>query len=655
MSEREILWQPSAQRIAATQIERYRAWVNATYGLELRDYRELHRWSVTELERFWESIVSYFGVQFGTPPEQTLASRKMPGTRWFEGATLNYAAHVFRDRDPQALAIQASSELRALTRWSWGELEAQTALVAAGLRALGVGCGDRVAAYMPNIPETVAAMLACASIGAIWSAAAPEFGAGAVADRFSQIEPKVLLAVDGYRYGGRDYDRAQTVAEIAAAIPSRPALVRFGYLDGSGWPPGFGAGAGSAPAQARAGALEFTQVPFAHPLWVLYSSGTTGLPKAIIHSQGGILIEQLKLVNLHLDAGPDERFFWFTTTGWMMWNFLVGVLLSRASIVLYDGNPGHPDMSLLWTLAQQTGMSCLGTSAAYLSACVKAGLRPRDSHDLRRLRALGSTGSPLSPEVFRWVYDAVGDDIWLFSTSGGTDVCSAFVGGVPTLPVRAGELQAPALGAAVEAYDEQGRALTDAVGELVLTQPLPSMPIGFWGDEHGERYRESYFDTYPGVWRHGDWIELHADGGAVIHGRSDATINRGGVRIGTAEIYAAVLTLAQVLDALVVELPKPGTDGWMELFVVLAPGAVLDDALRQAIRRRLRERCSPRHVPDAITQIPEVPRTLSGKILEVPVKRILGGTPVEQALSPGSLANPDSLAPFVARATLTKL
>ncbi len=655
MAEREILWQPSAERIARTQIERYRAWVNETYGLALADYGELHRWSVTELERFWESIVSYFGVQFGTPPRRTLSSRQMPGARWFEGASVNYAAHVFRERDPQALAIQASSELRALTRWSWGELEAQTARVAAGLRELGVGRGDRVAAYMPNIPETVAAMLACASIGAIWSSAAPEFGAGAVIDRFSQIEPKVLLAVDGYRYGGRDYDRRQTVDQIVAAIPSRPALVRFGYLDGGGWGEEFGGRSGSAPAQARAGALEFAQVPFEHPLWVLYSSGTTGLPKAIIHSQGGMLLEQLKLVHLHLDATADGRFFWFTTTGWMMWNFLVGVLLSGASIVLYDGNPGHPDMNVLWDLAQETGMSCFGTSAAYLSACVKAGLRPRADHDLQRLTAVGSTGSPLAPEVFRWVYDAVGEDIWLFSTSGGTDVCSAFIGGVPTLPVRAGELQAPALGAAVQAYDAQGQPLTGAVGELVLTEPLPSMPVGLWGDESGERYRESYFDTYPGVWRHGDWIELHADGGAVIHGRSDATINRGGVRIGTAEIYAAVLTLEQVSDALVVDLPKPGTDGWMELFVVLAPGVVLDDALRQAIRARLRERCSPRHLPDAITQIPEVPRTLSGKILEVPVKRILSGTPVEQALSPGSLANPDALAPFLARGTLTKL
>ncbi len=655
MSEREILWQPSPQRIEQTQIESYRAWVNATYGLALRDYGELHRWSVTELERFWESIASYFGVRFGEPPVRTLSSREMPGARWFEGATVNYAAHVFRDRDPQALAIQASSETRPLAAWSWGELEAQTGRVAAGLRALGVGAGDRVAAYMPNIPETVAAMLACASIGAIWSAAAPEFGAGAVIDRFSQIEPKVLLAVDGYRYGGRDHDRAETVDQIAAAIPSAPQVVRFGYLSGRGWSAEFDSPPSGAPAQARAGALEFAQVPFAHPLWVLYSSGTTGLPKAIVHSQGGILLEQLKLVNLHLDATPDDRCFWFTTTGWMMWNFLVGVLLSRASIVLYDGNPGHPDMNVLWELAEQTGMSCFGTSAAYLSACIKARLRPRANHDLRRLRALGSTGSPLSPEVFRWVYEAVGDDIWLFSTSGGTDVCSAFVGGVPTLPVRAGELQAPALGAAVEAYDEQGRPLVDAVGELVLTEPLPSMPVGLWGDTDGARYRESYFDTYPGVWRHGDWIELHSDGGAVIHGRSDATINRGGVRLGTAEIYGAVLTLDGVADALVVDLPKPGTDGWMELFVALAPGVALDDELRGAIRRRLRERCSPRHLPDAITEIPEVPRTLSGKILEVPVKRILTGTPVERAVSPGSLANPEALAPFVARATLTKL
>ncbi|MDE3133438.1 MAG: acetoacetate--CoA ligase, partial [Acidobacteriota bacterium] len=398
------------------------------------------------------------------------------------------------------------------------------------------------------------------------------------------------------------------------------------------------------------GELEFAQLPFDHPLWVLYSSGTTGLPKAIVHSQGGILLEQLKKVTFHLDAKPGDRIFWFTTTGWMMWNFLVGVLLTDASIVLFDGNPGHPDMATLWDLAGQTRMTCFGTSAAFIAACMKAHLRPRDGRDLSRLRALGSTGSPLAPEAFRWVYDAISPDIWLFSTSGGTDMCTAFVGGVPTLPVRAGELQARSLGAAVEAWDEQGNALTDQVGELVITEPMPSMPLGLWGDADGERYRESYFATYPGVWRHGDWIELTGDGGAIIHGRSDATINRGGVRIGTAEIYRAVLALDEVRDALVVDLPRADTGGWIELFVVLQPGTELGDPLRAKIGAQLRQQCSPRHVPDVITQIAAVPRTLSGKALEVPVKRILSGTPVERAVSRESLANPEALEPFIARA-----
>ncbi len=647
---REVLWTPSPERVRSATIERYRGWLQRTQQLTLPDYAALQRWSVTDVEGFWESIVAYFGVEFTTPPTRTLSSHRMPGAHWFEGATLNYAEHLFRNRDPQALAIQHASERRQLGSWTWGELEAETARIAAGLKALGVTRGDTVAAYMPNIPETLAALLACASLGAIWSSAAPEFGARAVIDRFSQIEPKVVLGVDGYRYGGKDFDRTATVDEIVAAIPSHPRLVRFGYLEQSGWPDDFPPARGGSPAKAQAGELEYTPVPFEHPLWVLYSSGTTGLPKAIIHSQGGILLEQLKVSALHLDAQARDRVFWFTTTGWMMWNFLAGVLLTGASIVLYDGNPGFPDLNVLWDLAEQTGMTCFGTSAAFLAACMKAQISPRRNRDLSRLRALGSTGSPLSPEAFRWVYEAVGEDIWLFSTSGGTDICTAFVGGVPTLPVRAGELQAASLGAAVESWDERGKPHTGAVGELVITEPMPSMPIGLWGDDDGELYRESYFAMYPGIWRHGDWLELTAGGAAIIHGRSDATINRGGVRIGTAEIYRAVLALEQLRDALVIDLPRPGIDGWMELFVVLQPGVELDAELQRAIRAQLRQQCSPRHVPDAITAIAEVPRTLSGKALEVPVKRILSGTPVERAVSRDSLANPEALDPFIARA-----
>jgi acetoacetyl-CoA synthetase len=552
---------------------------------------------------------------------------------------VSYAEHVFAGKDPSALAIQHASESRELAPVTWGELRSQTAAIAAGLIDCGVSAGDRVAAYMPNIPETVASLLACASIGAVWSSAAPEFGARSVIDRFSQIEPKVLLAVDGYRYGGKDFDRRSIVDRIAEEMPSLERVVRLGYLDGSGWEDGF---------LGSDGSLEFASLPFDHPLWVLYSSGTTGLPKPIVHGQGGILLEHMKKAHLHLDAQPGDRLFWFTTTGWMMWNFIVGMLLSDASIVLYDGNPGYPSLGTLWDLAADTGMTCFGTSAAFVAACMKDELTLRsEGRDLGALRAVGSTGSPLSPESFQWIYDQLGSDTWLFSTSGGTDLCTAFVGGVPTLPVYLGELQARSLGASVEAWDPEGRPLIDQVGELVITKPMPSMPVFFWGDASGERYRESYFSMYPGIWRHGDWIEITQRETAVIYGRSDSTINRGGVRMGTSEIYRAVLAVDDVVDALVVDVPREGTD-WMPLFVVLREGASLDDALVSEIRRRVREDCSPRHVPDEIREIDEVPRTLSGKVLEVPVKRILMGTPPDQAASRESLANPEALDYFIA-------
>jgi acetoacetyl-CoA synthetase len=483
--------------------------------------------------------------------------------------------------------------------------------------------------------------LACASLGAVWSSAAPEFGPRSGRPRFAQIEPKVLLAVDGYRYGGKDFDRRAVVSEIVGEIGSLEQVVTLGYLDGSGWEDGF---------LVSGSELGFAAVPFDHPLWVLYSSGTTGLPKPIVHGHGGILLEHVKKMNLHLDAHAGDRVFWFTTTGWMMWNFLVGVLLTEAAIVLFDGNPGYPDLGTLWDLAEQSGMTCFGTSAAFIGSCMKAGVSPREGRSLEALGAVGSTGSPLSPEGFKWVYDSLGADTWLFSTSGGTDVCTAFVGGVPTLPVYLGELQARALGCAVEAWDVDGRPLVGEVGELVITKPMPSMPIYFWGDETGERLRASYFDMYPGVWRHGDWIMLTERGTAVIYGRSDSTINRGGIRMGTSEIYRAVLAVDDVLDALVVDVPgRPGfEDGWMPLFVVLREGVSLDSALEASIVRRIRADCSPRHVPSEIRQIAEVPRTLSGKVLEVPVKRILMGTPPEEAASRESLANPEALEYFVA-------
>jgi acetoacetyl-CoA synthetase len=639
-AEPKLLWTPSAERIERATLTRYMAWLEEKHGLHFDGYHDLWRWSVFDIEAFWGSLVEFLGVRFSEGGDRVLGTSAMPGAKWFPGSRLSYAEHMFAGKDPGALAIQHASESRELASLTWGELRGMTASIAAGLRSSGVGEGDRVAAYMPNIPETVAAVLACASIGAVWSSAAPEFGARSVIDRFSQIEPKVLLTIDGYRYGGKEFDRRDAVDRIAGEIPSLDRVVRLGYLDGSGWEDGF---------LGSPDSLEFAQLPFDHPLWVLYSSGTTGLPKPIVHGQGGILLEHLKKAWLHLDAQAGDRMFWFTTTGWMMWNFIVGVLLSEASIILFDGNPGYPSLATLWDLAADSEMTSFGTSAAFIGACMKDGLVLRsDGRDLSALRSVGSTGSPLSPEGFQWVYDQLGEDTWMFSTSGGTDLCTAFVGGVPTLPVYQGELQARSLGAAIEAWDPDGKPLIGEVGELVITKPMPSMPLYFWGDSSGERYRESYFEMYPGIWRHGDWIEITPRETAIIYGRSDSTINRGGIRMGTSEIYRAVLAVEDVVDALVVDVPREGGEAWMPLFVVLREGGSLDDSLVSEIRRRLREDCSPRHVPDEIRQIDEVPRTLSGKVLEVPVKRILMGTPPETAASRESLANPEALDYFVA-------
>jgi acetoacetyl-CoA synthetase len=624
-----IVWTPSEERIASATITRYRGWLNDTRGLRLEDYGDLWQWSVDELQAFWASIWEFFEVEASEPYERVLTSREMPGATWFPGARLSYAEHVFRDRDDPEVAIRHASELRPLADWTWGELRAQAGAVAGALREAGVEAGDRVVAYLPNIPETVAAFLGCASIGATWSSCAPEFGVRSVVDRFAQIEPKVLLAVDGYRYGGRDFDRTEAIAALQRDLPTLERTLVLPYLAGGEWE--------LPPAE-----LEFAQLPFDHPLWVLYSSGTTGLPKAIVHGQGGILLEHLKKLRLHLDARAGDRLFWFTTTGWMMWNFLVGGLLSDASIVLFDGNPAHPDLGTLWDLADAAGITCFGTSAGYVATCQKAGVDPRGGRDLSRLDSVGSTGSPLAPEGFDWVRERLGEDVWLFSTSGGTDVCTAFVGGVPTLPVYRGELQARALGAKVEAWSEDGQPLVGEVGELVLTEPMPSMPLYLWGDEDGSRYRESYFSTFPGVWRHGDWIEITDRGTAIITGRSDATINRGGVRMGTSELYRSILALEEVLDALVVDVPH-GDGSRLKLFVVLREGDRLDEELESEIRRRIREDCSPRHVPDEVLAAPEIPRTLSGKILEVPVKRLLMGAPPEEVASRDSLANPAAL------------
>ncbi len=645
----EKLWDPPTELVENARLTEFMRWLESERGLRFDDYKTLWRWSVDDLEAFWDAIWDFFGVQADGERGTPLASREMPGAEWFPGTRLNYAEHVFAGKDDGETAILHASELRELRKLNWGELRSQVAAIAAGLRALGVEPGDRVVAYLPNIPEAIVAFLASASIGAVWSSCSPDFGPASVVDRFAQIEPKVLFAVDGYRYGGKDFDRRGTVAALQEQMPSLERTVVLPYLapdpdlsslrEATTW--------GELLANGEGAELGFERVPFDHPLWVLYSSGTTGLPKAIVQGQGGILLEHLKKLHLHVDAHPGDRLFWFTTTGWMMWNFLVSGLLTRAAIVLYDGNPGHPDMGVLWDLAERAGVTMFGTSAAYIAACMKAGLEPGSGRDLSRLGAVGSTGSPLSPEGFDWIYEHLGADTWLFSTSGGTDLCTAFVGGVSLLPVYRGELQGRALGAAVEAWDEEGNPVVGEVGELVVTAPMPSMPIRFWGDEDGSRYREAYFEMFPGTWRHGDWIEITERGTAVIYGRSDSTINRGGIRMGTSEIYRAVLDIDAIVDALVVDVPRPGTDGWMPLFVVLREGIELDGELPKEIARRVRERCSPRHVPDQVLQIAEVPRTLSGKVLEVPVKRILMGTPAERAASRDSLANPASLDYFV--------
>ena len=641
------LWRPDPARVEQSRMAEFRRWLAAERGVEVADYQALWEWSTTDLEAFWGALTEFLNVRFHTPYDRVLGSTAMPGAEWFPGATLNYAEHALSVGADDDLAVIFEREDGLSSTLTYGELRSQVAAVRAALVNLGVKRGDRVVALAPNMPRTLVAFLAAASLGATWSSCSPDFGVRAVADRFTQIEPVVLFAVDGYVYNGRSFDVRPTIAALQQEIPTLRATVLIDYLSAEATAPD------TTPWSqfVRPGAdLAFDPVPFDHPLWVLYSSGTTGLPKGIVQGQGGIVVEHLKMLALHSDFGPGDRFFWFTTTGWMMWNLLVSGLLTKAPIVLYDGNPGHPDLGTLWELAEKAGITCFGTSAAYVAGCMKAGIEPGSEYDLSRIRALGSTGSPLAPEGFDWLYRQLGERLWLFSTSGGTDVCTAFVGGVPTLPVYRGELQAPALGCALYAFDEQGRALVGAVGELVITEPLPSMPVFFWGDEDGSRYREAYYDMYPGVWRHGDWIEITPRGTAVIYGRSDSTINRGGIRMGTAEIYRALGDVDEVLDAIVVDLPREGTDGWIDLFVVLREGVEMDGDLRKRIAKEIRARCSPRHVPDEVTVIEEVPRTLSGKVMEVPVKRILMGADPEQVVSKGSMKDPAALEPFIALA-----
>jgi acetoacetyl-CoA synthetase len=662
------LWVPDERTVEDARLSDYMRWLDdrvagVRAGEPAERYRALWEWSVSEPGEFWDSVWDYFDVLGDRGDGPALADAKMPGAQWFPGATLNYARNALRTAvtDPDKTAIIAHSERSQRVSLTYRELADEVARVAAGLRALGVRKGDRVVALLPNVPEIVIALLATASIGAIWSSCSPDFGARSVVDRFAQIDPVVLIAVRGYAYNGKQYDRTGTVEEIATALPSLKAVVTVG-------PPG---AADAAPLAVRAGVallawsdlgpagggqeIDFEPVPFDHPLWVVYSSGTTGLPKPIMHGHGGIVLEHLKALSFHMDIRPGGRFTWYTTTGWMMWNFLVGGLLTGAAVVLYDGSATYPDTGRLWQLAAQERITYLGVGAPYLMACQKAGLRPGEDWDLSGLRGIGSTGSPLPPEGFTWVYDAVGGDLLLGSFSGGTDVCTGFVGPSPLLPVRTGVIAGRCLGVRAEAFAEDGTPVIGQVGELVITRPMPSMPVGFWNDADGSRYADSYFADFPGVWRHGDWIEILPDGGCVIFGRSDATLNRGGVRMGTSEFYRVVESFPEVADSLVVDTGRLGAEGRLVLFVALAGAETgrdrgddssLGPELAAKIRAALRAQLSPRHVPDEIIRVPGVPRTLSGKKLEIPVRKILLGTPVTDAADPSALANPEVLSHF---------
>jgi acetoacetyl-CoA synthetase len=636
-----VLWSPAPDARETTRIGAYLDWLATHRGLHFDDYGQLWRWSVDDLEAFWASIWDFFDL--GKRDGITVLEGGMPGTRWFVGANLNYADHALAHRG-NGPALVAESQTVRRREITWDELHDLVSRARTGLRQLGVGRGDRVAAYLPNIPETIVGFLATASLGAIWSSCAPEFGPRAVVDRFRQIEPKVLLVVDGYRFGERSIDLTNNVREIRRGLPTVTAVVEVSYLDRATQP-----GDMLAWEELTAhpgGEFEFEQVPFDHPLYILFSSGTTGLPKPIVHGHGGILIEHLKTHALLSNIGPDDRFFWFTTTGWMMWNHLVSHLLVGATLILFDGDPAYPDLSTLWRLAADTQMTWLGASAGFFMSCRAAGLQPGEGFDLSALRAIGSTGSPLPSEGFHWIYEAVGD-VFLSSVSGGTDICSGFVGGSPLVPVWAGEISCRYLGVKVEAFDENGTPVIGQPGELVVTKPMPSMPVGFWGDESGERYLQAYFDTYPGVWRHGDWITITERGSCIISGRSDATLNRGGVRLGTSDFYAVVGDVPGVVDSLVVHLEDPGgTAGRLVLLVQLAAGVEFDEPLKVEIRQALSGQLSPRHVPDEIYAVPTIPMTISGKKLELPVKRILAGANPDQVVSRDALRDPSSLDPI---------
>jgi acetoacetyl-CoA synthetase len=652
LKEGDLLWTPSDERVKKAKLTAFTRWLATERGKSFADYTALWQWSVDDVEGFWQAIWDYFKVESSTPYSRVLADRRMPGAKWFPGARLNYAQHVLRHERPNATALLHLNERTPLASTSWEELAGKVRILATELRKLGVQPGDRVVAYMPNIPETVIAMLATTSIGAIWSSCGPDFGTRGVLDRFTQLAPKVLFYVDGYQYAGKPFNRKEEVHKIIDQLGSLERVIYVPYLNREDrqtfhkhtvlWGDLL-----SRPPVAR-GEFQFEQVPFDHPLWILFSSGTTGLPKPICHGHGGILLEQLKHCQFNFDVSDGDRLFFFTTTGWMMWNFLVSSLLSNVVPVLYDGNPAWPTPDVLWKMVDDTGTKLFGTSPTYIAGLEKAGIIPKERARLASLESVTLAGSPVTPESMEWVYKNVKQDMWVASGSGGTDVCTGFVMGGPTLPVYAGEIQARALGCAVYAFNERGEKVVNQVGELVVTQPMPSMPVCFWNDVDNKRYLESYFQEYPGVWRHGDFFKLNDRGGCFVLGRSDATLNRQGVRIGTAEIYRSLATLPEIDDSVIVNLDLPQGKFFMPLFVKLKPGATLNDDLRDRIRATLRREYSPRHVPDKVYEVEDIPYTLTGKKMEVPVRRILMGVPPEKAANRDAVANPHALDYFIA-------
>jgi acetoacetyl-CoA synthetase len=658
MNEGDLLWTPSAEFAADSNLSRFLAWLARERGRRFDDYHALWRWSVTEIEEFWAAIWDYYAVVSSSRYRQVLDRRIMPGARWFEGSSVNYAEHLLRyeaTAAPEAIALKSASELRPLSSMTWGALGRAVRRLATRLRALGLQPGDTVVSYLPNVPEAAIAMMATTAIGAIWSSAAPEFGVRTVIDRFAQISPKLLFAADGYRFGGRNFDRCAAVEEIINSLPTIRSVIWLRCLDRESLPPRspntMDWEEALAGIEVSRGEFTYTRVAFDHPLWIVFSSGTTGLPKPIVHTHVGILIEHLKLLGIHLNLRPGKVMFFHTTTGWMMWNIVLATLLTGATAVLYDGSPVHPDIGFLWHLAEAAQVTHMGASPTFVQMMQKAALKPADRYDLRCLEMITLSGSPCRPETFSWVYEHVKREVWVASQSGGTEICGAFVGAAPTLPVYAGEIQTRILGMDVEAWNDAAQPVIDAVGELIVKSPFPSMPAFFWNDPGNARYQESYFATFLGVWRHGDFLKINARGGCYVYGRSDSTLNRYGVRIGTAEIYRIVEQIEGVADSLIVCCEWPDGTCLVPLFVRLAPAVAMDAPLKQAISSRLRADGSPRHVPDQIVEVPAIPYTLTGKKMEIPVRRILMGVPANQAANRDAMMNPESLDFFIQFAT----